>query len=283
LVDPTGYGFWEALKDWFVSFVIKTIVDIFLPNTTVKTGIPERSVQAGYEAYRAGQNPWRAAAIEAAVAYTEYAVAGATFGLTEDPRTAYRAGRAAGQATRQALEDAWEDAQAVAQDLGVSAGRAADAVAEALATPNTLAQVAQYGQGGAQLLGHQGLTNQLAQRLTPNDEQQPGSNNQRLRAGLLTALSLGVEYAAEKLPPGTARGIVKVAGAGFAIHGAYEAGFAGLSSLAFAITGPTPPFPPHVRMGAAVGGVAFIGAAFNNIIRAQHLFRSGLSEIYGKN
>jgi len=133
--DPTGYSFWEKLKSWFVSLVIKTIVDIFLPDSTVKTDIPERSVQAGYEAYRAGQNPWRAAAIEAAVSYTEYAVAGATFGLTEDPVTAYRTGQAAGESVRQSLEKAWGEAQAVAQDLGVSAGRAADAVANALTSP----------------------------------------------------------------------------------------------------------------------------------------------------
>jgi hypothetical protein len=98
----------------------------------------------------------------------------------------------------------------------------------------------------------------------------------------LTALSVAVEYGAEKLPAGTGRGIVKVAGAGLAVHGAFEAGAAGLSSLAFAIAGPTPPFPPHVRIGAAAGGVSFGILAYNNLVRARHLYTSGMSEIYGK-
>ncbi|MDP3722721.1 MAG: hypothetical protein Q8R91_04395 [Candidatus Omnitrophota bacterium] len=280
-MDPSGYSFWSK----FFGIIIGVAV-------AVMTGNP----YLGYEYYRAVDREISESQSTGEAITRTYAVVlamGAASGpsdsglnpLAGDPKQQAANARQAGELTHSALDSAYgthaeATAQALVRDLGVSAGRAADAVAEALATPNTLAQVAQHGQGGAQLLGRQGLTNQLAQRLTPNDEQSSGGNNQRLRAGLLTALSLGVEYAAEKLPPGTARGIVKVAGAGFAIHGAYEAGAAGLSSVVFGIMGPTPPFPPHVRVSAIIGGAFFLGVSYYNILRAQHLFTSGLEELY---
>ena len=120
------------MKEQFQRAVEPDPVRLLILGEGPQKEIAVRAIHAGIDAYQAGQNPWRAAGIEATATTAEFAVAGASCAL-EACIVGAASMSTVGHAVRNNLSRAWEDAQATVQELGVSGGLAANVIVTQLA------------------------------------------------------------------------------------------------------------------------------------------------------